>query len=705
MSTDLASADPGDAEWQNLPVEHLQLRPGLTDGLRKRNILTVGAVLEFAAGGRVLQFVGAPEVLECARQLRASLENDTVNWRAYWEQRGFRYNHLAAAYPPFDELGEALADVWVDRRSLGNAGAMLQGGGFRTFADLIPQLRSGIGGVRGIGAGKIDDFFARLLQLVDANAAGKLPMMNRDRSTATQTSSDDAGHGQTALPDSVRSLGIDVLQIGAKSQWLLKAGCTSIGDLDDKGLARLAHIPAIGRRTVSAIERRIEELRAASSDGGIDWQQFSRISGRPLIPADAPVDARAMLHSLPDVIEQLCPYLSDDSYRDILRERLTQGPGFQPKLVELAKRVSPPVSRERIRQKEQKLLKQIMGTLIWEVDRKLGVQFHPGFSKFWKDAARAFEGEEEIDFALFVGRLAEVWNVRADELARHLPFVLAVVTGDPQPDGALRSACRLNPVLFTLNAEAKSVPLRKLRTGRLANRLADTGVETLGQLIQSATRSTPTAQVSELLGETAECIGRDGSFSWETYAGIRGLAALPASSPLTGTDFLASLNETIAALLLALYDSDRRSRIFELRTCRSTSQRLTLDQVARRLSTHGSSVKREETLMLHDLHAILIDGDFSEVPVWLDGMWLSFVREAHRIFEGSRTEYEVFLSRLSLNFEVSPRAAAAAAPALWAIFSGYPEGRKRRRAALTAAAQMQPVEPMRIMLRGFRRLH
>ena len=178
VSTEAVIIEASRAGWEELAVEHLQLPPRVNEGLRKRGISTVGQALKFSESSIAFQFAYAPELLQCARQIRACARADAIDWPKYWQLRENRFHQLAATLPEFDQLAEALSPYAVDRRSLGNAGAMLQASGVRTFPDLIAALRDGMEPVRGIGRTKIAELFGSLFELSERLQEGRLPKLN-----------------------------------------------------------------------------------------------------------------------------------------------------------------------------------------------------------------------------------------------------------------------------------------------------------------------------------------------------------------------------------------------------------------------------------------------------------------------------------------------------------------------------------------------
>jgi hypothetical protein len=123
-------------------------------------------------------------------------------------------------------------------------------------------------------------------------------------------------------------------------------------------------------------------------------------------------------------------------------------PDDQKTLEEIGVEASPTLTRERVRQKERKLLEQITGGLLNDAYDGLGVHFHPGFSIWWRKAADALANVEEIDVVSFVALLARVWNVPQAAVMAQLAPVLAIVTGEPQMAAGFRALARLDPRLF-----------------------------------------------------------------------------------------------------------------------------------------------------------------------------------------------------------------------------------------------------------------
>jgi hypothetical protein len=693
------TAVPPIARWQDLPLEHLQLPRKTTAALRTAGVRTLADACSLAEANLVGHARYFSELADAVTQLRQSQLDDGINWRKYWKLRGNELHQLAAALPELSRLAAIAGEVQVDRASMGNAGAMLQAAGVVTIGDLVEGLRNGLAEVQGLGRTKLRQLFDRMVMLADECSDGSWP--NSLEHPSSDNAAEVRNDGDLFLLSGARDLPLSILQLGTKSRMLADAGLTNVRELADADLRRLK---AIGRRTIDLVRQRLRALGEASSSGVVDWQRFAEAAGLPLLPKRVVATGSELISILPAFLADLAVYLRDDSYRDILANRLTRPPQGQATLEEIAQRSNPRVSRERIRQKEEKLLSRLTEALLWGGDANLGVHFRFEFTQLWRRIPSEFDGIDEIGFDEFVGRLASVWDVSVNKLAPHLPFIVAVVTGEPQIPTAFRAGVRVDPRLRQLSERALGTPILRFRLGKGGRRLAARGVSTLSLLIDAASEGTLSRSLETAMAGIAEAVGEDGAISWQDYAASLGLLPLPPVSPSDARTFIESFDDTIGALLSVQRPTGRAAHIFSLRTGRPAKQRMTLSAVAARLATHGPTVKREETEFLRELHGVIVDRDFSYLSIWLDQIWLDYCAGAHSVFLDAASDYEKFSRDLALGWGVSPTFAESTVAGLWAIFSGYPKDHGRLGDA-AIDEEPPPPEPARIVLRGFRRLH
>jgi hypothetical protein len=684
----------------DLPVEHLQLRPGVNRVLREWGVTSVGAAAEFNRSSKLAGFPYRAELNESIAALEQSRVDGQVEWPRYWALRGWRLHHLAAFLAPLQRLSSHAREIPVDRTTFGNAGAMLQASGITTLGVLVDSLARGIGNIRGLGRGKLTDLFRSLVRL-----CGEMDESGDIRRAVER----QAAKSPLIWPDlapGVRDLPLSILHIGQKSTWLVRAGYTTVGRVLDAGPEQLGGLDAVGPRTVRVITGRIQQLAACSEGGELDLPRYCAASGLILIPEEAVSSGQELLQALPPVISALGEHLPDDVYRMILTERLSKAPREQQTLEAIAQQSVPPITRERVRQKEKKLLTQLAASLIWSRDNELGIHFHPSFTALWKAAAFEFSGVEEIGFDEFITRLGRVWDVRPAELTPHLPIILALVTGEPQMPVAFRAGLRLDArLLEDLPQRTLDLPLRRLRIGRQCDRLEAGGATCLRDALTLGKSGGLPEKVVKHLNLFAEALTPDGRIDWSRYAGTLCLQCIPSEPPRNPEEFAGGFVAVIGQILRRT-STERRVRIFELRTSLPVGARRTLQAVADIVGAHAPTIKREESELLHHLHDVLVDRDFTSLDLWINEDWLRWVREAVGVFSLSGMEYDKFEASLALRWALRPSLLQPALPSLWAIFTGYPQGGRRRRALRKSTFESSvAIEATRIRLTGFRRLH
>lgn len=518
-----------------------------------------------------------------------------------------------------------------------------------------------------------------------------------------------------------KSLPIGVLHLGFKTTTLENAGFQTISDIRDVTPEQVSRIPTVGWRTADLYHRnRKALLEACDEDAGVNWDAYCQAIHTPLLPSvERPASGKEFLACLPVFLAEIAETLSDKTFAVILRDRIARPPGAQTTLDEIAAAANPRVTRERIRQKEKKLLGQLTGGLLNDSYGVLDMHFRPEFTHWWRLAADRLSHLEEIEFSEFIGVLSAEWDVTDDAVMAHLPVILAIVTGEPQMSGDFRKASRIDPRLFgCLSEELLVLPLRRLRLGRYADQLAGAGYDTFRDLVNglrdgklgSASGKAAvvaTAHANSLAG----CVTESGTVDWQAYRANNDLGCLPASPVANAAEFVSGLTSAITELLSGCRITKRAEDIYRLRTSRPLDSQMTLQAVADQLCTHLPTIKREETVFLAFLNEVLICKDFSRLPVWLDEAWIMHWHQATDTFGTYGDSYTVFADNLAWKWRLTDRELSRAAPTLWAVLTGYPTNRRLRGAVNRPAVPIDaPVaEPQlpagRIRLRGFRRLH
>ena len=510
----------------------------------------------------------------------------------------------------------------------------------------------------------------------------------------------------------IDELPIGILHLGAKTAALRQAGFRTVGDFRDERSGRIHRLPAVGKRTIDLLHQRLQALfECWDEKAGIDFEVYCSEIQVPLVPSGLkPKTGEEFLDSLPLAFAEIAEHIGDEATALILHERLCKAPGDQETLGQIARNVRPPVTRERIRQKERKILRQLVDGLLNDNYSNVVVHFRPEFSCWWRAASEALQTEEEISARDFIKSVSAVWQVSPVALVEQLPIVLAVVTGQPTMPKEFRSLEWIDTEkLETLVSSELTLPVRRLRIGRYADRLIAAGYSSIGDLVRGLQSGEICVGVSgemdrlvSHLEMMASCIGEEGAL--DGYQQSLGLELLPSATPGTSLQFVQELPKNVRRLLERCSVTKRSAMIYDLRTCRGAQKRRTLHQVADELKTHPPTIKREETVFLKFLNDVLIFGDFSKLPVWLDAGWLGYWAEAASVFETSNGEYRVFSENLAWRWRLSGRDMKNAAPSIWAVLNGYPQGRPRTRAGVQELEE-RGGSTGRIKLKGFRRLH
>lgn len=352
------------------------------------------------------------------------------------------------------------------------------------------------------------------------------------------------------------------------------------------------------------------------------------------------------------MLKEISDVLSDPTLVDILLNRLAKKPSAQMTLEDIGTNANPKVTRERIRQKEKKLLHQIAGGLIWDEYGGLDLIFRPEFSAWWRTAADHFEGQEEISFEDFVSGLTKVWGAEPEDVLRQLPIILSIVTGEVQMTATFRKAHRLDSIYFgDLPSSTKKLEFKKLRLGKTACQLSNHGYDTVEEFVDGCLTGEvfdvakhPAKRVIDHLNRVKSVLNSQKEIDWNAYAEMEGLKSLPFNLRKSPEEFSRYLKEDLTEMIRNLNMYKGSEGVYSLRTSRPPRTRKTLAAVAEALNTHGPNIKRIETVLLERLNDLIISRDFSCLGYWLCGHFLSCWREAEAAFQLSEKNYDTFSS-------------------------------------------------------------
>lgn len=520
-----------------------------------------------------------------------------------------------------------------------------------------------------------------------------------------------------ALGLAVKARPVELLRLGAKAHYFHEAGLHTLGDLAADGVVgRLRTLPGIGPKTARLVPERLADISnsAAENGGEPDWDEIAASWGFAATPAGLVGDSESFLTALPEVIAAVVDAHESQMDRLILSERISRTKAERMTLEAIGTAFN--VTRERVRQRQVRLLDSLADALINDDQSYMPLHFRESFRGFWVRAARHFENIVELDYPEFERGLEQVWGLPAGELAPFMPLVVAILADGvrlpaPGPD--------LHPALATAPEAVLDRPLRDFPFRRARKGLEAAGLVALGLLLDAAknNRLPPGRDgriAIDILNGVGRALARGPVSDAGTWATGLGLLALPQIDPTDGAAFLGALDEALAEAARVNSTSGRAEQIYRLRTCISRHRRPTLHDIALALSTHGPTVKREETVLLASLHTQLVEGDMTDAAVVWRPSFLSFFKVATELHDFAGGDYNLFCISLGLRWKIDPDWVRERVEGLWAVLTLYPGGRRARHVidrSTAPASVWEKARPPRlapggiVVLRGFRRPH
>jgi len=377
------------ARANDFQLEHLQLDRWTTDALRQRGAASIADLITLI-GSESHPSEECETALTALETLAGVSGPDGPDWYAYWKARGFEFHQMHLTCRELEAFDVETPVCAVNKESFGNAGVMLARAGYDNLGSLAAGLRSGVGDVPGMGAKKQDDFIRRLLYVVRSLRNGELtPEELGKKFPIFSDAGADNGEDRSAaskyeFKEDVLSLGIGILHLGAKTKLLEAAGYRTVGDISSARPAELIRLPSMGRATRAKISFALKSLFEAQGDSGqVDWDRYCAEIDIPLLPAEnTTMDGNTFVEMVGTTLGQLGRTLHDPILQKIISERISKPPRQRATLEEIGSSLPEPVTRERIRQREAKLLEALAAALVNDDYARLNVHFRPEFAVF-----------------------------------------------------------------------------------------------------------------------------------------------------------------------------------------------------------------------------------------------------------------------------------------------------------------------------------
>ncbi|GAA4045303.1 helix-hairpin-helix domain-containing protein [Parerythrobacter jejuensis] len=682
-------------ELHELNFRHLQLVPDCVNSLEQAGILTVGhAANGNAATPRALE-ESTPDILDQCRRLMRNVSDQQVDWVSFWRDCGSDIYWLSSRFGmgSFSEQERSIP-LEALRKEFGALLNIPIAEGVKNLGELIDLFETGILPWRGFGRAKILRLGEKLAQI---SGTPRLSQIYRD--------SNEHHEEKPELSEEFCALNISILGLGAAISKLRRHGFRTIGSLAEDP-AKLWRLPGVGRKTVGLAQERIQILRKAWGESGPDLQMLARIQSVRVVPDSGEAVCCEPAAALTSLIREICEEDPSDHAAQIHTNRIARSGSDAATLEEVAAMFDPPVTRERVRQIEKRILVKVRELLMAPHPILGCVIVHPELRCRFQSLALELSDREQVAPAELAGIIAEQWQCTMGEAMKLLPLIIAIYEGTARTSADLRRLGNTPDHLFrSLPEPVRQWPTTNIGASRsLAKCLAENGVTTLDELrlewLEGRDFGKQQDYVFRVLGATRPKLMAAGSPA-ATLGEATGRALVP-SRDGTPAQYLGNLKSDIALIIREGKFWTDSERVFLDRICKLPDERPTLAALGERLGRLGNDLKRTETETLARLaHSIAGETGGHARCIFRED-WLAMWQEMKGIYRQFAHDQRTFRRSLEQVYEVEETAMTMAMPTIWAVLSGLPT-RKSYGSVKNNRRKATPIATVK--LTGFRSVH
>ncbi len=374
------------------------------------------------------------------------------------------------------------------------------------------------------------------------------------------------------------------------------------------------------------------------------------------------------------------------------------------------------LTRERVRQRERKLLSALADMLFGFPSRSVKMLPRSEFTEHWRRARDHFPTEGEISLYDFVHGLHVTWDVPHSEVLKNLPLILAVLTSKASLPSGLVSQIRDSSELFvSLPKSIEELHILSLPCAISPSRFEALGISTVGGLwleLREQRLPSSNTKLGRQLRDLTRAIGLSccalgATFDWTIYCEEMKVIRLSGKSIDSVADALERLSEVVEIAVSSGGFPKNSMSIFRMRISVARTSRPTLQQVAEKLDTYGPCIKRDESLLLHGLNSLLVEGELCGSLLLIDTAHLDSWQRLAKIFSQCGGDFSFFVSMVKDSCPQGQEPSPGSIEAAWSILNRYPGGRNRSRKKLLVSPTSIAALPAgsTIKLRGFRSIH
>jgi len=320
---------------------------------------------------------------------------------------------------------ESLSDLPLDHLQLDQrAFNAAVGAGCKSIADVVEAVNSGTLAEPAVGCKTVEEINRAIDSLrsasggdgrVDWQEFWKVRPVAQHRLALTSAELEQLGAA-------IRGRCLGALHLQKACSALTTAGISTVGLLIDAVKVGIPKLPNFGAGAHREVVSALTALSQAIQDGGdVDWCEYARLRGFPVIPADesGKFEGETLLQQIRRICETIVNQQFDDRAWQIFRRRLLLPESQQETLESLGSVYD--LTRERVRQIEAACLDAIRKALLEDDYQGLAFRLRPQIGDMFREAREHFDllGVPAWRESRWIQELALVWQIKAEEIERY----------------------------------------------------------------------------------------------------------------------------------------------------------------------------------------------------------------------------------------------------------------------------------------------
>jgi hypothetical protein len=736
---------------EKLPLEFLQIRPSSLKALKAKGHLYISDIL---IGWEMLQlevdethlthitgvidaFVRASEgvgitVGEKSSKFKFGPLGISTNWLHFYDDIFPDYHYLAFRCREFEILEATGLNFPITKERFGMGAVNLFGTyGTEDFLNLKKLLGKGpVALPYAMGKKKLETFFLGLIELAsevrkqeygidydrlnEKEAQESLAMRLRNNKFPVPV--------QRALtPETILQTRLGQLHVGVKLPHFENAGIHTVADFLNFQIGKNRYqILSVGKKTFDLIDDYISSMKNHLDDNGdIDWKKYFYSRGIGYFDFDDlqskyPTNADDFIEPIRAVMAQ---YFQSDF--NICFGRLLAKPGQQISLEECGRKYQPPLTRERVRQRESKILKTLGDTLIDGQYEKAGFHFSEAVSEAWGKLFDNLRGKRPTH-SIVQKALTDLFEIKTLEAFNILNLAIGILSGSIPATRKYFFKLPENAIALLQDQTKVAQRLSALYLDKKIQRTLEMHqlyfVSDLMQFVLSwQDHSTLNTSEIRAIGETCRHIdilqrtskNRE-SFNLDAYARDLGIEFFPLESKGGADKFFRSI-KTIFKRILSLYDYAGVEDLLERRIIKSLEARETFAVIAADNNCNIQTVIRNQERILIILNEFFVEEKVNNDQIHIRTWFTNHMSVCRGLFLSGDQNFESFVDALREEFKVPLDQYNDEIWGLWTIFRQKVFANSSKGIKGISRSSSLRYNPLAddeiIVLRGFKRLH